>query len=141
MQAFDSTRKLRNGKRYNAAKSKTMSKNSRSEGSLAVDSLEINENESPKIRTLTQEVNEQIKSFVAALTRRLKDLTQLVQGMSIASHPNHYPRADTNASYSAHGYPPDWVTSSTDYHSYIRYNPVTKLNFVKSYVFSLVLEK
>ena len=79
VQAFDSIREFRNGKRYNTARTTTMSENRRSEGSHAMNSNEINENDVPEFRSLTQEeVNEKIKSFIM---RHLRDLTRLVQGM------------------------------------------------------------
>ena len=85
-----------------------MSKNSSFKGGPAMIFHEINENESLEVRTLMQEeINEQIKSFITLFTRELENLTPLLQGMSIASHLNFYPRADTNASYSVHGYQPD----------------------------------
>ena len=70
-----------------------------------MNSHETNEIEEPEIRTLTQEqLKEQIKTFFAPITRQLEDLIRLVQGLSVASHPSHYPRADTDAGYNAHGY-------------------------------------
>ena len=85
-----------------------MSKNSSSEGSLAVNSHDSSENEGAEIRASTQKkVNEQIKSFFAPLTRQLEDLTRLIQGITTGWHPNYHPRADTNVSYSAPGYQPD----------------------------------
>ena len=85
-----------------------VSENKGSESHSAMNSQEFNENEEPEFHTLTQEeVNEQIKSFVAPLTRQVEVLIHLVQGLSVASHPKHYPRADTDTSYNAHGYSPD----------------------------------
>ena len=82
-----------------------MSKNNGPEGKSAKNSHETDENEEPEICTLTQEeVNEQINSFIAPLTNQLEDLTRLVQGLSVTSHPNHYPRADKDASYNSHRY-------------------------------------
>ena len=50
--------------------------------------------EVPHIHTLTQEaVNEQIRGFIAPLTRQLDELTWLVQAMVTTRHPSHYPRA------------------------------------------------
>ena len=64
-----------------------------------------NESEAPEVCTLTQEeVNEQTKSFIAPLARQPEDLTRLVQILLVASHPNHYPRADTDTGRNAHGY-------------------------------------
>ena len=86
----------------------TVTKSNGSESHSAMNSQEFNESEDPKIRTLTrEEINEQIKSFVAQLTRQLEVLTHRVQGLLVASHPKHYPRTDMDASYNAHGYSPD----------------------------------
>ena len=54
MQAFDPIREHRNGKRYKTANATKMTKISHSEGSSAMSSHEINENEEPEILTLTQ---------------------------------------------------------------------------------------
>ena len=76
MQTFDSIHELRNGKRYNTAKTTTFSENNSSKGCLTLNSHEINDNEGPEICLLTQnEVNEQIKGFIAPDTRQLDDLT------------------------------------------------------------------
>ena len=53
------------------------------------------EGEVPEFQTLTQEpVNEQIRGFIAPLTRQLEELTRLVQGMTTSQHPNSYPRTE-----------------------------------------------
>ena len=53
------------------------------------------EGEIPEFQTLTQEaVNEQIRGFIAPLTRQLEELTRLVQGMTASKHPNSYPRTE-----------------------------------------------
>ena len=50
-------------------------------------------------RILTQEeVNEQIRSYIAHPTIHQEDLTWLIQGRSTAQHPNNDPRAGTSAS-------------------------------------------
>ena len=75
-----------------------MSENGSTEGNRAGIPLENTEEGVPQIRTLTQEVvNEQIKELIAALTKQLEDLTQLVQGMVIIPHWSHYPRIDYSA--------------------------------------------
>ena len=89
-----------------------MSENSSSEGSSAMNSTDTNGNEGPEIPEITQaEVDEQIKSFIAFLTRQREDSTRFVQGVTIASNLNYYPRAGTSASYGAPGCQPDtrWV--------------------------------
>ena len=53
------------------------------------------EGEVSEIQTLTQKaVNKKIRGFIAPLTRQLKELTRLVQGMTNTRHPNHYPRTE-----------------------------------------------
>ena len=85
-----------------------MSESGTSEGHSIKKSHDNKRIEEPEIRTLPQEVvNEQIKNFIATLTRQPQDLTWLVQGLSVTSHPNHYPKADTDASYNTHGYFPN----------------------------------
>ena len=89
MQAFDSIGELRNGKKNDSSSTTNMSENSRSEGSPAMNSTEINENEGPKIHAITQaEVDEQTKSFITPLVKQLGDFTRHVQGMTTAPHPN-----------------------------------------------------
>ena len=47
------------------------------------------------MQTLTQEaIDEQIRGFIALLTRQLEELTQLVEEMSTTRHPNSYPRTE-----------------------------------------------
>ena len=71
-------------------------------------SHETNEKENPEIHALRQdEAIKRIRSCIAPLTRQLKDLTQLVRGMTTASHLNMYPGAHTNASYSKPAYQPE----------------------------------
>ena len=60
------------------------------------------EGESPEIQTLTQEaVNEQIRRFIAHLTRQLEELTRMVQGISTSRRPNSYPRTERGTSATA----------------------------------------
>ena len=48
-----------------------------------------------ELQSLTQEtVNEQIRGFIAPLTRQLEELTRLVQGMATSRHPNPYARTE-----------------------------------------------
>ena len=108
IKVFASIRKLRNGKKYDTASNTIKSENSNSEGNPAMNSRGTNKNEDPEVHAITQEeVDEQIKNFIATLTRKLWDLTRLVQGMTTASHANYDPRAGTIASCSAPGYQPD----------------------------------
>ena len=56
-----------------------------------------NVEENFEIHTLTQEaVNEQIKRFIAPLTRQLGEMARLVQGMVTTPHPSQYPRTDNS---------------------------------------------
>ena len=72
-----------------------MSENGSAEDNRTGNSSENIEKGVPEIRFLTQEaVNDQIKGFIAPLTRQLEELTQLVLGMVTTSHRSHYPRAD-----------------------------------------------
>ena len=58
-------------------------------------SAENVEGEVPSFQTLTQEaVKEQVRGFIAPLTRQLEELTRLLQGMTISRHPNSYPRTE-----------------------------------------------
>ena len=58
-------------------------------------SLENMERENPEIQTLTQvAVDEQIRGFIAPLTRQLEELTRLVQEMATSKHPNSYHRTE-----------------------------------------------
>ena len=69
------------------------------EGNSAMNSHDTNENEELQIHTSTQsEPNEFVRNFIAPLTRQLKDVTGLIQGLSVTSHPNLYSRVDTDAS-------------------------------------------
>ena len=83
-------RELRNGKRFNIYIERA------EKGSIVTgNSSENVEREVYKIQTMTQEVvNEQIKRFIAPLTRQVEKLTRLVQGMVTTPHPSHYPRTD-----------------------------------------------
>ena len=92
---FNSYQELKNGKKYNNNLGRTMSQSGGVEDHRASNSSEYIEEEVPEIRTLNQEaVNEQIKGFIALLTRQLEELTGLVQGMVKTPHPSHYPRTD-----------------------------------------------
>ena len=88
-------RELRNGKRYQTSIERPMN-NHGSTGEFANrGSLENVEGEVPEFQMLTQEaVNEQIRWFIAPLTRQLEELTRLVQGMTTSRHPNSYPRTE-----------------------------------------------
>ena len=88
-------RELRNGKRYQTSDEREMSHHGSTEEIANRISSENGKGENPEIQTLTQEaVNEQIRGFIASLTRQLEELTRLVQGMTTSRHPNSYPKND-----------------------------------------------
>ena len=67
-------RELRNGKRYSRSAERKMSHDGSTEELVNRSSSENVEGESPEIQTLTQEaVNEQIRGFIAPVTRQLED--------------------------------------------------------------------
>ena len=88
-------RDLRNEKRYPTSIERIMSNHgSREENAKAALSENV-EGEIPEFQTLTQEaVIEEIRGFIASLTRQLEDLTPTVQGMTTSMHPNSYPRTE-----------------------------------------------
>ena len=94
---FNSTeyRELRNDKRYQMLIVRTMSKQGSTEEIANGSSSEFAGREVSEFQTLTQEaVIEQIRVFIAPLTRQLDECTRLVQGMTTSRHPNFYPRTE-----------------------------------------------
>ena len=88
-------KELRNGKRYQTSDEREMSNHGSTEETANRSSSENVDGEIPQIQTLTQDaVNEQIRGFIAPLTRQLEELTRLVRGMSTSRHPNSYPRTE-----------------------------------------------
>ena len=82
-----------------------MSENNSTESSPVRNAPECNVEDEPEVYILTQEdVNEQIGSHIAPLTKQLEDMTRLIQGMTTAQNPTSHPRAGTSASFSATGY-------------------------------------
>ena len=82
-------RDLRNGRRYQTSIELKMRAHGSTEENGSGISSENFGGEVSEIQTLTQEaVNEQIRGFIAPLTRQLEDLTRLVQGMTTTRHPN-----------------------------------------------------
>ena len=72
-----------------------MSDHGSTEGNVTGISSENVEREVSEIQTLSQEtVDEQIRGFLAPLTRQIEELTRLVQGMVTKQHPECYPRTD-----------------------------------------------
>ena len=73
-------------------------------------------NSETEARILTHDdVNEQIRSYIALLTKQLEDLTRLLQGMLSTQQRNAYPRAATSDSFSIAGYQPDTGISGPAY--------------------------
>ena len=110
MQSFDSILQVKNGKNNNNALSIVISEWKSSESSLIMNAAECNvEDESEAWIVIQEEVNEQIKKYIAALAKQLEDLTRLIPGMSTAQQPNNYPKAGASSCFSAA------VTSLTDF--------------------------
>ena len=85
-----------------------MSKNSSVEEKRAGNTSESVEEEVLESHILTQQtVNEQIKGFIAPLTRQLGELTRLVHGMVPTLHPSRYPRTDYSTNSDTTAYQPD----------------------------------
>ena len=81
-------RELRNGKRYQTSIERTMSNHGSTEELANRTSSENVEGEVPGFQTLTQKAfNEQIRGFIAPLTRQVEGLARLVQGMTTPRHP------------------------------------------------------
>ena len=92
---FEEYRELRNGKRYYTSIERTMSDHGSLGENLTGNSSEDVEEEVSEIQMLTEEmVNEQVRGFMAPLTRQLEELTRLVQGMVTTQHLDDYPRTD-----------------------------------------------
>ena len=88
-------RALRNGKRYQTSIERILSNHSDTEEIDNRCSSENVEGEVPEFQMLTQEtLIEQIRGFIAPLTRQLEELTRLVQGSTTSRHPNSYPRIE-----------------------------------------------
>ena len=111
MLAFDTSRFLRNGKKYKTATNTNISENSSSGNDPAMGSHEDEVSSESEAPILTQEdINEQIRCYIAFQTKQLEGLVRLIQGMSSALQPNIYPRAGTSASFSAAGHPPNTIS-------------------------------
>ena len=88
-------RKLGNGKCYLTSDESEISHHGRTEEIANRNPSEDVVGENLEIQTLTQEgVDEQIRGFIAPLTRQLEELTRLLQEMSTSRHPNSYPRTE-----------------------------------------------
>ena len=85
-----------------------MSENGSIEGNRVYNTSENAEEEIPEARVLSQKpVNQQVKSFIAPLTRQLEELTRPSQGMATTQHSSHYPRAQYSAISGAAVHPDD----------------------------------
>ena len=85
-------RSFRNGKRYQTSIEGIMSNHGSREEIANRSSSENVEGEILELQTLTQEaVNEQIRGFIAHLTRSLEELTRLVQVSSTFSQHAGFP--------------------------------------------------
>ena len=85
-----------------------MSENGSAEDNMAGKASENTKGEVPEIRILTEEaINEQIKGFIAPLTRQLEELTRLVQGMVTTPHPCYHPKTDYSSISGTSAYQPD----------------------------------
>ena len=79
-----------------------MSENNNTENSPILNAPERTVGNEPKTHVLAQEETyEQMKIYVAPLTRQLVHITGLIQEMSTAQQPISYPRACTGASFNA----------------------------------------
>ena len=79
---------LRNGKKHETATNSDKNENNRSETNPIMSAHGNNTDKGSETRILTQEeVDEQIRNYIAPLIRQLEDLTWLVQKMSTAHRP------------------------------------------------------
>ena len=79
----------------NSNRESEMSENSIVEENQTNTSSENIEEEIPEVHTLIQKaVKEQIKKFIAPLTRQLEEMTRLVQGMVATVYPSPYSKSD-----------------------------------------------
>ena len=88
-------------------------KNNRFETKLIISAHEIgtrNESEAPIL--LKEEVNNEIRKYIARLSKQLRELTRLIQGKPRAHRPNVPSKAGTSAKFSAAGPSPNMMTGS-----------------------------
>ena len=99
MHFSDPIREFEKQKRYNTARTTTMSEDNISESHYEMNSHETNGKEEPEVRILKQEeVIEQNRNVIEPIMRQLEDLTQILERVLVTLHPNHYPKLDTGAS-------------------------------------------
>ena len=88
-------RELRNGKCCQTSDEREMRNHASTEEIAHRSSSENVGGEIPEVQTLTQEaVSEQIRGFIAGLTRQLEELIRLVQGITTSRHPSFNPRTE-----------------------------------------------
>ena len=89
-----------------------MSERSSSKGILFMIAPDTNESEGTKISAITQEeIDEQIRNFIAPLMGQLEDLTWPFQGMTAATHFKIYPMTGNYARCRAARKQPDTCAS------------------------------
>ena len=87
-----------------------MSENYSTKSSPIINAPKHNVEDEPEVHVLTQkEVNQQIRNYIAPLTKQLENLSGFTQGMTTDQHPTSHPRAATSASFSVPGYQPDML--------------------------------
>ena len=96
---FDTIRELTISKNNETTTNTSMSENKSSETNYFMSAHGNNTGNKSETRILFQEeVDEQIRNYIALLTRQPEVLTRLSQGMSTAHRPNLSPRVGTSAS-------------------------------------------
>ena len=84
MPFFETTRKLRNGWKYEIGAISFMSENNSSETNPIKSAKKINtDNESRACILIQKEVKEPVKNSVAPLTKQLEDLTRMIDDSEI----------------------------------------------------------
>ena len=112
MPVFGTLLELGNGKKYETNINTNMGKNNNSDTNPIMNANKNNTDNESETRILTQEeVDEQIRNYIAPFTGKLEYLTQLTQGMCTAHRSHLSPRASTKASSSAAVPSPDIVRS------------------------------
>ena len=108
MPVFNTFQKLGNGWKYETFANIRMSEKDSSESNPFKSAHQSNTDTDSETRILTQgEVDDQIRNYIAPLTRQLEKLIRLIQEMSTAHRPNRSPKAGTSANFSAAGPSPN----------------------------------
>ena len=104
MPVFKLHREVRNRERWDKLASNRMNEFSSSETTDLPNAHRNNTDSESEECILTQvKVNEQIRNYIAPLTKQLVILTQFIQGVSTAYQPNFSQRASTSANSSEAG--------------------------------------